>query len=81
MIENTINRWLTVKKACELSGLSRSTILQFIKAAAFKSFNMTRPGKKWGRRLIEERSLTNFMNKLAAEQQGKGGKTNETTKA
>ena len=43
-------------------------MLEFIRAGAFKSVNLTVPGKKFGRWLVEEKSLTEFMNRQAYEQ-------------
>jgi hypothetical protein len=73
--------WLKLREACELARTSRSTMLEFIKARAFKSVNLTVPGKKFGRWRVEEKSLTEFMNKQAYEQATKGGKRDETSRA
>ena len=60
--------WLKLREACEKARASRSTMLEFIRAGAFKSVNLTVPGKKFGRWLVEEKSLTEFMNRQAYEQ-------------
>ena len=77
MFGNSRNRWLTVDEACQLAGVSRSTLGLFIKARVFKTCQMVAPGKVWGRRLVEKKSLLAYMDKIAAKQQGKVEELNE----
>jgi hypothetical protein len=74
--------WLTMNQACAVSGISPSTMQDFINAGVFKTCKLVIPGKVWGRLLVHREDLLKYMDSLVElEQQGNGGASNETTKA
>jgi hypothetical protein len=60
--------WIDIPHACQIAGVSPSTMRLLIKAGVLRSCQLRVPGKVWGKWIINKKSLLGYLSKLAADQ-------------
>jgi predicted site-specific integrase-resolvase len=61
-------QWLDIPHACQVTGVSTSTMRLFIKAGVLRACQLKVPGKVWGKWIINKESLLGYLDRLAAKQ-------------